>query len=275
MQNLWITGSNWDEEIPEHLLSEWTCFIDDLPNIENIRIPRWLNSHRDSEIELHGFSESSEKAYAAVIYLRVTTASQSTIVHLISSKTRVAPLKTISLPRLELCGAVLLSKMIKSFRETLRQDCKTILWTDSTITLSWIRSLPHRWKSFVANRIREIIENVGNTEWRHVSSQHNPADIASRGLSSSELKGNSLWWNGPTWLQADHREWPKTILSTSIQGLTEEKKGLKSFHTNASKYQLVERFSDLTHACRVIVYCRRFVSVSQAHLLPDAYPLRF
>ncbi|XP_036337045.1 uncharacterized protein LOC118747130 [Rhagoletis pomonella] len=187
MQNIWLEGSGWDDTVSTTTLDRWQAFMHDYMNINTIRIPRWVHFTQTDDAEIHGFSDASEKAYATTVFLRVKTAER-VVVSLLMAKTKVAPVKTVSLPRLELCGAVLLSETLEAVVENLSLvHMKINLWTDSTIVLAWIRKPPCSWSTFVAHRITRIVDKVGTDNWRHVDSASNPADLASRGLSASEL----------------------------------------------------------------------------------------
>ncbi|KAA5558313.1 hypothetical protein F3G48_32365, partial [Pseudomonas aeruginosa] len=141
---------------------------------------RWLNtvSTQMENIEVHGFSDACMKAYAAVAYIRVKREDGSVFTNLLAARTRVAPLRTVSLPRRELCGALLLTRLLKQIENAMRIRTSNIYaWTDSSIVLAWLSGDPHRWKTFVANRVVEIVENVNTHRWFHVASEENPADI--------------------------------------------------------------------------------------------------
>ncbi|UYV84543.1 hypothetical protein LAZ67_X002574, partial [Cordylochernes scorpioides] len=152
-------------------------------------------------VELHGFCYSSEVAYAAVFYIRSHFKSGQVKVSLIASKTRVAPLKMISIPRLELCAALLLETLYDTIRNSLcLQIDRVFLWTDSKIVPSWIKSESRHWKPFVGNRIFEVERLTLHSSWHYVISRDNTADCASKCITPSELVDHSLWWRGPTWL---------------------------------------------------------------------------
>ncbi|GFQ72581.1 integrase catalytic domain-containing protein [Trichonephila clavata] len=165
-----------------------------------MKIPRFLLVDSDNQFHLFGFSDASEKAYAAAIYCRSVSDTGKINVQLIIAKTRVAPLKNVSLPRLELCGALLLVKLMDFTCKALNYPISQAqFYTDSTIVLSWIGSHASRWKTFVANRVAKIQTLSSATQWHHISGSANPADLATRGVSSSTLL-TSIWLCGPKFL---------------------------------------------------------------------------
>ncbi|XP_059217691.1 uncharacterized protein LOC131994814 [Stomoxys calcitrans] len=258
MQRIWMDHIEWDEVISPEPLSMWKSFQANYSNIDNMRIPRWFGYAPEGIIEFHGFSDASEKAYAAAIYIRVLYPN-SVITHLISSKTKVAPLKTLSIPRLELCGATLLAEMVDNLLPQFDiQDYSLFCWTDSTIVLSWLAKPPCCWNTFVANRVSRITQVVDPSKWSHVESEHNPADLASRGTYPSELINSKLWWNGPTWLSKDSKHWPKNT-TKEIEETDLEKKPIKVHFTYFQNFDdVLERFSSFSRALRVIAYVYRF-----------------
>ena len=148
---------------------------------------------------------------AAVIYLTVTSPSTvHKVSTLVCSKTKVAPLKKLTIPRLELTAALMLAKLMKYVQETLQLNIATIhLWTDSQVTLTWIKSHASRWKDYVRNRVSQIQELTQEAHWRHVPGSSDPADCASRGLTTAQLEHHHLWWTGPSWITQPSTSWPE------------------------------------------------------------------
>ncbi|GFQ90375.1 uncharacterized protein TNCT_641861 [Trichonephila clavata] len=157
-QKLWLTKTDWDSSIPQQLTDDWLKFQETFNEINYLTVPRWVILTADNTVELHGFADASSLAYAAAIYCRQKPNGKIKI-QLLVSKTEVTPVKQVSTPRLELCGAHLLSKLFKSVLCTLKHYTFDVFaCTDSKIVLSWLSSHPGKWKTFVANRTSEIIE---------------------------------------------------------------------------------------------------------------------
>ena len=149
-------------------------------------------------------ADSSSYAYGACIYIRCTDEFSQTTCNLLCAKSRVAPLKVITIPRLELCGALLLAQLFEKAVGSLKMDFdKAVLWSDSTIVLSWISSSSSILKTFVANRSSEIQKLTSDCVWSHIEGIQNPADIVSRGCPPKNLLENELWWHGPHLLSSN------------------------------------------------------------------------
>ncbi|KRY81542.1 hypothetical protein T4D_12245, partial [Trichinella pseudospiralis] len=204
LQVLWRKGIDWDTPLPQNMLKDWRNWIAEIPSISEIRLPRcWLPAGTDciKEVELHGYGDVSEMAYGSAVYLRVTTISGETVVKLVMSKTRIAPVKRVTLPRLELMAALITARLISFVKTSLEMKfSKVACWTDSQIALQWIQGDSYRWKSFVGNRVESILELTDAQWWRHCSTTDNPADILTRGCRMKDLVSNNLWWHGPHWL---------------------------------------------------------------------------
>lgn len=148
MQCILMAKIDWDCELPSDILIDWNKFISDMPHLARLSIPRLFLDREFVQLKLHGFADASLKAFGACIYFRAVYNNQTVSCSLVSSKSRIAPLKTISLPRLELCPALLLSKLTERILCIFKNRFFTFhsinLWTDSQITLCWIHSVPSR-----------------------------------------------------------------------------------------------------------------------------------
>lgn len=201
IQELWKLKVEWDEPLSGKIKERWIEFCEDLRAINDLKVPRWLQTTKGEKIELIGFADASEIGYGAVIYVRCGI-NDEVHCNILTSKTRVAPVKMISIPRLELCACEMLAKLMRRVRSKCRlEHAPYYLYTDSSIALSWISNYPSNLKVFVANRVAAIQRNSNALDWQHVSSKNNPADIASRGIKPCELLQNDLWWHGPQYLK--------------------------------------------------------------------------
>ncbi|KAL1448522.1 hypothetical protein WDU94_000574 [Cyamophila willieti] len=262
MQRLWIKGFDWDEPMPSDLLHEWKTFIQELPVLKTLAIPRYVLDTYVYPPELVGFADASNVAMGAVVYLRVLCSDHRVLVHLIRAKSRVAPLKTLTIPRLELCAAQLLAQVIESL-DPLRQQLhiNTIhLFSDSMVVLSWLKTPLHLLKIYVANRVSKILDNTTNEQWSHIATDLNPADLASRGCYPTKLVQNELWWSGPAFLKESADSWPNQPPNQDIDlpDLKEPVSVLLSSTANVDGIQIIERFSSFLNAQRVLAWMFRF-----------------
>lgn len=253
IQRLWIAGTGWDEEPTEDILKDWYTYRNELVHLAEFRLERWVNTNLNDVVELHGFSDASNRAYAAVVYLRVINNSGAIHVNLVAAKTRVAPVKQVSIPRLELCGAVLLAKLLVEIAEVLKVPRNHVrAWTDSTVVLAWINKHASNWKTFVANRVAEIHTTLESSHWAHVSTKDNPADCASRGVLPADFSQNHLWKFGPRFL------WEKNVPYTRLTKNETHEEELIKVHVGTVGETILEKFSSLNKLIRVVAYCRRF-----------------
>ncbi|XP_076660308.1 uncharacterized protein LOC143363629 [Halictus rubicundus] len=260
IQSLWLLKVDWDTPLPEKEEKLWRQFQNGIPELQHLQVPRWLGtSSCSSPPELHGFADASERAYAAVVYSRSVNPEGVATVSLIVAKSKVAPLKRVSLPRLELCAAFLLTRLVEHVVRVLDWPSVDVhLWSDSAVALSWIRGHPTRWPTYVANRVAEIQRMLPAAKWHHIRSAENPADCASRGLSPAELPKFSLWWRGPEWL-ASPGPLPEETRSEATHEVEEHQVLHVTSREKSSSSELVERFSSLNRLLRVLAWCRRWV----------------
>jgi hypothetical protein len=183
LQYLWKLDLNWDESLPQIYDSQWENFFNQLSHINGISVPRFIIGRDIARLEVHAFCYASLRAYGACIYVRSINDFGSIVVNLVSGKSKVAPIKTRSLAELELCGALLLSKLLVKVKQSIPLKVDMICcWSDSEIVLNWISAHPSTWTTFVANRVTKIQENTADAKWNHIHSKDNPADLSSRGV---------------------------------------------------------------------------------------------
>ena len=205
IQTLCETTATWDQPLTGKHLQKWQSLVFELQDSEPIVIPRYYCHDITGEFtsyELCGFCDASTSAYAAVVYL-VIKSSTGRFVRFLTSKTRVAPTQTQTIPRLELLSALLLARLITSITASLNSQLSlesSQCFTDSKVALFWIWGSNKEWKQFVQIRVNEICKLVPGSCWNHCRSQDNPADIPSRGITPKELINNKMWWSGPDWL---------------------------------------------------------------------------
>lgn len=218
MQKLWRSKVDWDETVEEEISVQWMQIKKALASVNQVRIPRRVLTDNAVCFELHGFADASMSAYGACIYIRSVLEDDSAELQLLCSKSKVAPLKQVTIPRLELCAALLLSRLVKKVVSSIKMPFKRIvLWSDSQIVLAWMHKSPEQLQVFVKNRIVEIQSETEGFEWMYVRSESNPADIVSRGQMPNDLVNNQLWWHGPEFLFSTHFEEP------SLEKIPEEK----------------------------------------------------
>jgi hypothetical protein len=263
IQTLWRHKIDWDSPIPAAVAEEWATISSKLELLSNLHIPRYLGTTENTPCSLVGFSDASERGYAAVVYIVVHSFIPK--VHLLIAKSKVAPLKTLTIPRLELQGALLLSKLIHYIDSSVNIGSLNInnvsLFTDSTIVLSWLSTPPYMLKIFVANRIIQINENTNNATWRHVVSQDNPADCASRGLLPEQLADHHLWFSGPKWLTRPMPDWPSHSPELiEMEHLPDTKTAVYSNVVSKSEPAIdITKYSRWTQLRRVVAWMLRFV----------------
>jgi len=270
MQLIWSSGVAWDDRLPLEIEEIWSQFVSDLPSLSFIRVPRFVETQSGSTYNLCGFCDASVRGYAALIYLRIVLPGGQIKIRFLGSKTKLAPLHDITVPRLELCGAGLLARWMARVRETLSAQLTIsdwYAWTDSSIVLSWLTTPQVSYKIFVSNRINKINQLLPDCKWLHVSSEENPADCASRGLKPSELRYHELFWNGPSFLYNSADSWPSDLPRVSVEQLPEIK--ITSLLVSSDQnHEWFNRFSSYQHMLRVVVWVQRFVSLCKIRPTP-------
>ena len=211
LQRIWEEKLEWNEEVSPTVGGIGERWRNELPLPKNHLIPRcyFQEIATVTSKQLHGFCDVSESAYTAIVYLSTTDSTGDAKVAIVMTKTKLGPIKQLIIPRLELCGALILARMLKHAAYILSVPMNDVYaWTDSTVVLSWLCGNPRRFKTFVGNQVSEVLDLIPPTRWSHVGGVHNPADLDSRRLYPGELVASHVWWQVPSWLHQNKQQWP-------------------------------------------------------------------
>ena len=269
-QDLCLTKLDWDEPLPPNELSRWEEWVQSLRQVNIISAPRCMQKDIRGEIlktSLHGFGDSSGKAYCATIYI-VHETSEGVYSTSVSSKTRISPLKKLSIPRLELMAAKILTTQMDTVVKALDPHTKIdeiLYWTDSMTVLYWIQNRGE-WKVFVLHRVEEILKSTQKHQWGHLSGLENPAHLGSRGVTAKYLYDNRLWWEGPPWLKGGMGSWPSHTFENEPSEVKVERKKEVVLMATVEEPMLISQVVDINRYCtlgkllRVTAYVQRFIS---------------
>lgn len=285
LQQLWLIKLDWDDLVPEEIRSKFEEMV--APWAETtFSIPRKIAYQNIDRLELHCFTDSSGYAYGAVVYLRVENCYRVST-NIVFSKTRLAPLEGLSIPRLELLGILVGSKALKFVKKQLQINIEDVyLWSDSSCCLQWLK-MDRVEDVFVSNRLKQIhvMEEELNIQFRHVRTNYNPADLASRGIKQpSELMDSSIWWYGPPFLGWNKQDWPSSpivykpakkedsdieIIEMEVSPAKKPKKMQKSLFTVSAIAKMAvkpeeyfidaSRYRNWNLMCRVTIIALRFI----------------
>ena len=265
VQKLCKEKIGWDDRISEKWSREWRQWLNALPALEKVAIKRCFKPQGFGQVrnaQLHVFCDGSELGYGACAYIRLADEHGKIACSLIMGKSRLAPIKQTSIPRLELSGAVVASRLYGLIKHKLEIDIDNVIfWTDSMIVLGYIKNETRRFKTFVGNRLGQIHKLTSPEQWRHVDTHSNPADLASRGIEAYDLKGLSLWLNGPDFLLKDEGYWPVKRSAPDIDETdTEVKRKITINATTCDIDKVINYYSDWTALRRAVAWFTRFVA---------------
>ena len=267
-QELWEIGVDWDQELPDQLKCRFVTWLEELNLLKEWKIPRCFVSlawDDADEVQLFVFCDASEKAYGCCAYMRAQEGSNVTV-SLIMTKARIAPLKRVTLPRLELLGSLLGARIVHFLLSELNLPCETVYrcYTDSMVALGWIQGNSNRWKTFVANRVQEIQNLTAPSRWGHVSGTDNPADLLTRGLDATHFMKSSLWLNGPSWMRAGVFPQSNAFISQEKEELIDKELRVTQCVTTVvdTKEPLLQtsKWSSLSKITRILSWVLRFIS---------------
>lgn len=250
----------WDSPLSEELSVKFGNWTKQLVDLEKLKIPRCIAASQDRNTwSLHEFSDASSSAFAACAFLRCGLPGNVSV-QLVMARSRVAPIKDSTIPRLELVGCLCGARLADKLRKIMELPSIPITyWTDSTTALAWIKN-DRNWGVFVAGRVKEIRQLSSTKDWRHVPGKFNPADIPSRGANVKTLI-DTAWWEGPTWLKMEQELWPKSVEVEDKDAIFQELKKTVVSHINLEQVDLLEKLSkhaDYHNIVRIVAYTLRW-----------------
>ncbi|KAK3739650.1 hypothetical protein QZH41_003863 [Actinostola sp. cb2023] len=268
LQDLCRKRLEWDDVVPDEDLERWNKWVQGLPKLEQFTVDRCLKPRDHGDVlssQLHHFSDASLKGYGAVSYIRTVNTQGDIHCSFVTAKSRLTPLKLVTIPRLELSAAVVSTRLDRMIRHEidLRID-ESIFWTDSTCVLRYVENRDKRFQTFVGNRVSAICEQSSPSQWRYVDTKSNPADDASRGLSADEMLQTQRWINGPEFLWQNEENWPKrpAVMDATDDDL-EIKKEAATFvtvtdHDTTTLDSIFNRFSSWNHLKKIMAWVLRY-----------------
>ncbi|XP_049300541.1 uncharacterized protein LOC125774305 [Anopheles funestus] len=260
LQDLWRSGIHWDKTVEGEAAKKWLRWTGLLPELEKLAIRRCYRNITSSDVpcvQLHVFTDASQNGMAAVAYLRFEE-NNTVECALIGSKTRVAPLKLLSIPRLELQAAVIGARFADHIAKTHRlRTSKRVFWTDSRNVVSWIRSDHRRYTPFVAFRVSELLELTSVNDWRWLSTKVNVADDGTKWQGDPGLTSSSRWFRGPEFLWEAEEKWP---INKDNPGESTEEIRKSVLHLSVIRNAVVNfsRFSRWKKLLRTVGYIHRY-----------------
>lgn len=267
-QSLCRLKCEWDENLPEFVQTQWTRWLTDLPIIDTLELPRCIKPlhFAYTKAQIHVFADASEKQYGSVAYIRLENEHGEIHCNFLMAKVKLAPLKSTTIPRLELMAAVEAVKLDNLLTRELNIPLtESVFWTDSSIVLWYLRNEEKRFKTFVANRTSKIHEHSSVSQWKHVPSAQNAADVLSRGCSATDLVNSDVWLNGPKFLWSDVNSWPGQAvvdISDKLPENAEVKIEKAAYSTNVELKPIdtfIQRYSDYYKLKKGVAWLRRFV----------------
>ena len=267
LQSLCYDSKDWDETLGTTQTSEWLKWVSSSADLVKLRISRCYLGEgmiRPYTVELHTFCDASSFAYGTCSYLRIINTTMNTVsVSLAMAKSRVAPRKAVTIPRLELQAATLATKVASYLKKELKYTkISCHFWSDSETVLGYINNESKRFHVFVANRVQRIRDTTQPDDWSYVSTADNPADVASRGSYINDFPES--WFNGPKFLR-DVRFTPKKHVSAKAYSLNPEDPEIKVVFSHAISItddivMALEKHSKWTKTCGVMGYILRFAT---------------
>ena len=280
IQKIWLGGWDWDDVITDReILDQWQHWQQELTGMDCVRVDRCYrpDSRPVVKRQLHVFGDASENAFGVVAYLRLEFEDGTVHCSFVTSKARVAPIKQLSIPRLELQAAVMAVRVAEAVKAEHDMTINgTVFWSDSSTVLQWINSESRRYNTFVANRISEIQDSSEVSQWRHVPGSLNPADICSRGCPVTDLAPDGVWFKGPAFLWSRPADWPAAparLTDRAGEEQAAEMRATTCVTVTAEPAINPSRFSSWLRLLRVTAWVHRFAHNSRNKMDRRAGPL--
>ena len=254
---------DWDDKVPDDLTGGVEKWLESLHLLNKVKLPRCIRprvqSTNGGRLELHCFSDASEYAYGAAVYCRYVVEGTA-VVSLLMAKSRVAPLKLVSIPRLELTAALVSCKLQKFVVEELdRQPDEIHFWTDSTTVLRYLENRSARYKTFVAHRVLAVQQMSEVKQWHYVPTKVNPADHASRGIWANEDGKLATWLQGPEFLKEEVEDYSKVFPEPgTAEHELEIRVNLIEAELSAPATRLLERYGSYHRLCKAVAWMIKF-----------------
>ena len=253
LQELCRNDISWDDSIPDEIRDRWMKWKSEITELQTLSIPRCYRPENFGKVvkaELHHFSDASFKGYGQCSFLRLINENNRVHCSFVMGKSRVTPLKCVTIPRLELAAAVLSVRMSEQLKREL--DMKIVdevFWSDSKVVLGYINNNAKRFQVYVANRIQEIRNKSSVKQWKFVNSKVNPADDATRGLSATEFI-KSKWSQG-------------LILRHFHNKVQHQGRGINMNEVRANGYWIIGMSSAISSIIHKCITCRKLRSEPQ------------
>ena len=270
LRELSMETSDWDAPLPSDKEELWEKWRESLKELQHLKIPRPYTSVSPTDAqrkELCVFADASDKAIAAVAYLKISDAEGNCHTGFVLGKARLAPRPEQTIPRLELCAAVMAVDMAELITSEIDIRCDAVtFYTDSKVVLGYIYNEKRRFYVYVTNRIQRIRRSTQPQQWHYVSTEHNPADHATRSIHAARLK-DTTWFTGPVFMSQPEKSFPKTDIFELVD--PEEDKDIRTqvtvltstIHDNQLRSQRFERFSTWRSLNRAISFLRHIACI--------------
>ena len=273
----------WDDELPELYQNRWEKWRNELPLLERLNVDRCFKPSDFGEVtsrEIHIFSDASATGYGSAAYLRLCNSESRIHCSFLMGKARLAPIKVMTIPRLELTAATVSIRLGEVLKKELDDPPDVVKYhTDSTTVLHYIMNDQKRFQVFVANRVQTIRSLSHPSQWMYVETKSNPADDASRGINAQALLEHSRWIKGPEFLWRPEEDWPQqpSSLGEEISEDPEVKKIVTACATTIAEpastvRRLIEHFSNWYRLKKAVAVFMRVKAILQERRLKRKNP---